>query len=364
MTPTRRVVTVTARHDGRARAIEIDARDDDGAPTTYGALARAFAEAFDLDARTVRLHGCAGAKRGVATTASEEPVPRDVGARRLLATGTRRGTRDAAASGTRATDQRVIGFEDEDRRERARRGELSGPTSARARATRTGGRRGGGGGFGGIEALRTPAGLEPTREDAVELLTRLASDPGIRGVMEKHGWEVGKLCEMPPEGKVGVSESCVLGYNVNAGREIHLRLRTDDLRGFRDYVTIRRTLLHELAHNVHSNHDAAFRELNARLNVECLEYDWLRAADARSTRRAAECYEPKIDGSYIDPLDVMATTKASSGRALGGSRAVETLDETRAKRLARFAAAAARDAEIELNRAADEALREAGLTSS
>ena len=60
----------------------------------------------------------------------------------------------------------------------------------------------------------------------------------------------------------------------------------------------------------------------------------------------------------------MATTKASSGRALGGSRAVETLDETRAKRLARFAAAAARDAEIELNRAADEALREAGLTSS
>ena len=26
--------------------------------------------------------------------------------------------------------------------------------------------------------------------------------------------------------KVGVSESCVLGYNVNSGQEIHLRLRT------------------------------------------------------------------------------------------------------------------------------------------
>ena len=45
-----------------------------------------------------------------------------------------------------------------------------------------------------------------------------------------HRWTVPLLAEMPPEGKVGVSESCVLGYNVNAGAEIHLRLRTDDLK--------------------------------------------------------------------------------------------------------------------------------------
>lgn len=41
---------------------------------------------------------------------------------------------------------------------------------------------------------------------------------------------MGLLSEMPPEGKVGVSAVCVLGYNVNRGQEISLRLRTDDLK--------------------------------------------------------------------------------------------------------------------------------------
>ncbi len=59
---------------------------------------------------------------------------------------------------------------------------------------------------------------------------RLASDPGILGVMASHQYKVGKLSEMPPEGKVGVSPVCILGVNINAGQEISLRLRTDDLR--------------------------------------------------------------------------------------------------------------------------------------
>ena len=58
------------------------------------------------------------------------------------------------------------------------------------------------------------------------------------------------LSEMAPEGKVGVSAMCVLGYNVNKGREISLRLRTDDYGGFRKYLRIRETLVHELAHMV------------------------------------------------------------------------------------------------------------------
>ena len=57
---------------------------------------------------------------------------------------------------------------------------------------------------------------------------------------------------MPPEGKVGVSAVCVLGVNINRGQEISLRLRTDDLRGFRRYDSIRQTLCHELAHMVRS----------------------------------------------------------------------------------------------------------------
>ena len=40
------------------------------------------------------------------------------------------------------------------------------------------------------------------------------------------------------------------GVNINAGQEISLRLRTDDLRGFRRYDSIRQTLCHELAHMV------------------------------------------------------------------------------------------------------------------
>ena len=63
-------------------------------------------------------------------------------------------------------------------------------------------------------------------------------------------WQVGCLSEMPPEGKVGVSAVCILGVNINRGQEISLRLRTDDLRGFRRYDSIRQTLCHELVHMV------------------------------------------------------------------------------------------------------------------
>lgn len=90
--------------------------------------------------------------------------------------------------------------------------------------------------------------------------------------MEKHKWKVGLLSEMPPEGKVGISRSCVLGYNVNNGQEIALRLRTDDLKGFRKYKTIRDVLIHELAHMVWSDHDENFKNLNAQLSRECNQF--------------------------------------------------------------------------------------------
>lgn len=56
--------------------------------------------------------------------------------------------------------------------------------------------------------------------------------------MSRHRWRVGTLSEMPPEGKVGVSPACILGVNINAGQEISLRLRTDDLRGGRNDVKV------------------------------------------------------------------------------------------------------------------------------
>lgn len=71
----------------------------------------------------------------------------------------------------------------------------------------------------------------PTLVEMNALNCRLSNDIGIRAIMADHMWKVGLLSEMPPEGKVGVSAMCVLGYNVNHGQEISLRLRTDDLRG-------------------------------------------------------------------------------------------------------------------------------------
>lgn len=58
---------------------------------------------------------------------------------------------------------------------------------------------------------------------------------------------------------------CVLGYNVNRGQEISLRLRTDDLRGFRKYARIRETLVHELAHMVWEEHDDRFKTFNSQV---------------------------------------------------------------------------------------------------
>ena len=82
------------------------------------------------------------------------------------------------------------------------------------------------------------------------------------------------MTEMAPIGYVGISPKCILGFNKvmailniriyfisvlfslifcladlfsqNHGEEISLRLRTDDLKGFRKYESIKKTLLHEL----------------------------------------------------------------------------------------------------------------------
>ncbi|GLI67938.1 hypothetical protein VaNZ11_012267 [Volvox africanus] len=122
--------------------------------------------------------------------------------------------------------------------------------------------------FAVYEAWQRP-GLHPHPAEALKLLYRLANDPGIMGVMATHCYSVGLLSEMPPEGKVGISPVCILGVNVNAGQEISLRLRTDDLKGFRKYERIRETLIHELAHMEFGEHDNNFKQLNSQLAREC-----------------------------------------------------------------------------------------------
>jgi len=116
---------------------------------------------------------------------------------------------------------------------------------------------------------------------AREILEELAADYGFHAVLKKNRWKVGVLAEMFPKGQVGVDPVCVLGFNVNKGAEISLRLRTDDLRGFRKIAEVRKVLCHELAHMVHSEHDAKFYQLMREIERDIVELDWSRSQGAR-----------------------------------------------------------------------------------
>jgi hypothetical protein len=194
-------------------------------------------------------------------------------------------------------------FEHEEQRERARQSKSTSPTgSAEIRFAR-------------LEEWNFP-GLTPPPAQARALLHRLASDPGILGVMKKHGWKVGLLSEMPPEGKVGISPVCLLGFNMNKGAEISLRLRTDDLKGFRRYDSIRLTLIHELAHMVHSEHDIPFKELNSQLKREVQELDWRGAPGARTVGGVGLT---ATGGAPTLGLDRVEKTAVAAGGRVGGS---------------------------------------------
>ncbi|KAI1065724.1 hypothetical protein LB507_001139 [Fusarium sp. FIESC RH6] len=120
------------------------------------------------------------------------------------------------------------------------------------------------------------AGL-PNPERSQKLLMRLKEDPGIRAAMLKHKYTVGLLTEMEPlsytqETHEGTSR--ILGLNRNKGEVIELRLRTDAYDGYRDYKTIRKTLCHELAHNIHGPHDRNFWDLCHQIEREVDAGDW------------------------------------------------------------------------------------------
>ncbi|CAK8536987.1 unnamed protein product [Lathyrus sativus] len=129
--------------------------------------------------------------------------------------------------------------------------------------------------------------------------------------MNKHRWRVGIMTEMAPIGYVGVSPKCILDFNKNHGEEISLRLRTDDLKGFGKYESIKKTLQHELAHMIYSEHDANFYALDKQLNQEAASLDWTRSAGhTLSGVRSSEIYED----------DFMAEDSNNIPQKLGGNR--------------------------------------------
>ncbi|KAI9053837.1 hypothetical protein LZ554_002785 [Drepanopeziza brunnea f. sp. 'monogermtubi'] len=117
----------------------------------------------------------------------------------------------------------------------------------------------------------------PNPDKSHTFLQRLKDDVGIKASMRKHKFTVPLLTEMNPiehteSNHEGTTRT--LGLNRNAGEVIELRLRTDAYDGYRDYNTIRKTLCHELAHNVHSNHDRAFWDLCKQIEKEVYAADY------------------------------------------------------------------------------------------
>ncbi|EKG19658.1 WLM domain-containing protein, partial [Macrophomina phaseolina MS6] len=113
----------------------------------------------------------------------------------------------------------------------------------------------------------------PCPERSLALLERLRDDAGVRAAMRAHRFSVGLLTEMDPAMHT-THESRTLGLNRNRGEVIELRLRTDAYDGYRDYKTIRRTLCHELAHNVWGEHDRNFWDLCRQIEREVERGDW------------------------------------------------------------------------------------------
>ncbi|OCK80361.1 WLM-domain-containing protein [Lepidopterella palustris CBS 459.81] len=113
----------------------------------------------------------------------------------------------------------------------------------------------------------------PRPERSLAFLERLRDDAGIRAAMRAHRFSVPLLTEMDPAMHT-THESRTLGLNRNQGEVIELRLRTDAYDGYRDYKTIRKTLCHELAHNVFGPHDRDFWNLCHQIEKEVDRDDW------------------------------------------------------------------------------------------
>ncbi|KAL9049628.1 MAG: hypothetical protein Q9162_007119 [Coniocarpon cinnabarinum] len=133
----------------------------------------------------------------------------------------------------------------------------------------------------------------PFPERSTAYLERLRDDPGVKAAMIKHKWSVSLLTELDPAENTS-HESRTLGLNKNAGETILLRLRTDAYDGYRDYKTVRNCLCHELAHNVHGEHNRQFYDLMKQIQDEVEKNDWKHGGHALSKQ---EYYEPETGNS-------------------------------------------------------------------
>lgn len=136
----------------------------------------------------------------------------------------------------------------------------------------------------------------PNPDRSLRFLERLRDDAGIKAAMRTHKFSVPLLTEMDPAMHT-THESRTLGLNRNQGEVIELRLRTDAYDGYRDYKTIRKTLCHELAHNVWGPHDRNFWNLCRQIEKEVERDDWRAGGHSVGNE---EYYEPPTEEEMYD----------------------------------------------------------------
>ncbi|ETS78876.1 hypothetical protein PFICI_08729 [Pestalotiopsis fici W106-1] len=180
----------------------------------------------------------------------------------------------------------------------------------------------------------------PNPERSRQFLERLKADPGIVSVMRKRQYTVGLLTEMDPLSNTESNHegtTRLLGLNRNRGQVIELRLRTDAYDGYRDYKTIRKTLCHELTHNVHGDHDRKFWDLCHQIEKEVAQADW--KSSGRSISAQSDFYEPSEEVAYDHGGwtggEFVLGSGPSGSRAAGGRSIREVLAEAAEERIRR-----------------------------
>ncbi|KXL45076.1 hypothetical protein M433DRAFT_154650 [Acidomyces richmondensis BFW] len=166
----------------------------------------------------------------------------------------------------------------------------------------------------------------PHPEKSLRFLTRLRDDAGIKSAMRKHGFSVGLLTEMDPAEHT-THASRTLGLNRNRGEVIELRLRTDAYDGYRDYRVIRKTLCHELAHNVWGEHDRNFWTLCREIEAQVERDDWRRGGHSVG---GEEFYNPNDEGIGEEAADEGGWEGGSY--VLGGSAGEGTVGDLLSRR--------------------------------
>ena len=188
-----------------------------------------------------------------------------------------------------------------------------------------------------FHTLRPLPGL-PNPDRSLRFLERLRDDAGIKAAMRKHKFSVGLLTEMDPAQHT-THESRTLGLNRNRGEVIELRLRTDAYDGYRDYATIRRTLCHELTHNVWGDHDRNFWELCKEIEREVGVGDWRKGGQSVGREEYAEGEEVVADhgawegGEYVLGSVEDRSQGTVTGTSAGGLRRREIMARAAEERL-------------------------------